>query len=219
LPHVSGTFGRDMYGSMLNNAGLGLFFVKEIASRADGGFFLASFNSMADLWGNADGSSGKKYFYSPVGGWRGTFAVLQLRRNRIGEFQVLLQHCRDLAAEARKSPGSWFVDFVDSVPAGLPGIEKVVVGEFEENVNEAARVRDDVIIPALRNGKIVVVDFGGIRFATQSFVHALMYRVLRDVPQARHQLIVLAASNPSMEAIRAVAAYATLPSKGTDATP
>jgi len=40
LPHVSGTFGRSEYSSMQDNAGLGLFFIKEIATRASGGFFL-----------------------------------------------------------------------------------------------------------------------------------------------------------------------------------
>lgn len=209
LPHVSGTFGREMYGSMLNNAGLGLFFVKEIATRASGGLFLASGDSMIDLWGNADGSAGKQYLHSPCGGWSGTFAVLQLRRSRIADFQTLLQHCRDLAAQARRDPGSWFVDFVSDMPPGIPGVEKVKVAAFEENVDEAARVRDDVIIPLLARGKIVVLDFGGIPFATQSFAHALMYKILRDVPQARHQLVVLSASKSSMEAIRAVAAYAT----------
>ncbi len=209
MPHVSGTFGENMYGSMQNNAGLGLFFVKEIATRASGGLFLASGDSMVDLWGNAEGSPGKRYLRSSCGGWRGTFAVLQLRRNRISDFQSLLQHCRDLAAQARKDPGSWFVDFVSSMPAGIPGVVKVKVALFEENVEEAARVREGVIVPALTSGKIVVLDFGGIKFATQSFVHALMYRILRDVGQARHQLVVLAASSSSMEAIRAVAAYAT----------
>ncbi len=41
LPHVSGTFGRSEYSSMQDNAGLGLFFIKEITTRAGGGFFLA----------------------------------------------------------------------------------------------------------------------------------------------------------------------------------
>lgn len=216
MPHVSGTFGQQMYGSMQNNAGLGLFFVKEIATRACGGLFLASGNSMINLWGRADGSAVKQYEYSVAGGWPGTFAVLQLRKDRIHDFQILLQHCRELSAAARRDPGSWFVDFVDSVPPGLPGIQTLKVATFEENVEEAASIRENTIIPALTSGKIVVLDFAGIKFATQSFVHALMYRILRDVPQARHQLCVLAASASSMEAIRAVAAYATSPQRYVD---
>ncbi|PYQ18200.1 MAG: hypothetical protein DMF81_25615, partial [Acidobacteria bacterium] len=82
-PHVSGTFQRGAYESMANNAGLGLFFIKEIATLSGGGFFLASGSMLADLWGNLDGSPGKRYFLAKAGGWRGTFALLQLRRDRI----------------------------------------------------------------------------------------------------------------------------------------
>ena len=80
LPHVSGTFTSGNYRNMKDNAGLGLFFVKEIASRAYGGFFLASGGALVDVWGNKDGSMGKKYVVAKNGGWRGTFAVLQLRK-------------------------------------------------------------------------------------------------------------------------------------------
>lgn len=55
-PHVSGTFARGAYQSMASNAGLGLFFIKEIATRSGGGFFLGSGMMLADLWGNLDGS-------------------------------------------------------------------------------------------------------------------------------------------------------------------
>jgi hypothetical protein len=47
LPHVSGTFGRSEYGTMQDNAGLGLFFIKEIATGAHGGFFLGSGAALA----------------------------------------------------------------------------------------------------------------------------------------------------------------------------
>jgi hypothetical protein len=83
------------------------------------------------------------------------------------------------------------------------------VAAFEENVERAADVRDDLIIPALQEMKRVVLDFSGIQFATQSFAHALMYKVLRDVPEARTHLLVASASMATKEAIRAVAAYAT----------
>ncbi len=207
LPHVSGTFGQGAYGSMQNNAGLGLFFIKEITTRTSAGFFLASGRSLVDLWGNADGSPGKKYVYSGRGGWPGTFAMLQLRRDNIEDFDSLLAVCRELAAHARAEASEIDIDFVDDTPEH-PNVLAIDVAAFEEDVDMAAAVRDDTIIPSIRNGKIVVLDFDGIRFATQSFVHALIYKVLRDVPQSRTMLCITRASNASKEAIRAVAAYA-----------
>lgn len=207
LPHVSGTFTSGNYGNMKDNAGLGLFFVKEIASRAFGGFFLASGSALVDVWGNKDGSMGKKYVAAERGGWRGTFAVLQLRKDSIGEFDSLLQTCRDIAAEARKSDKEFLVDFLDETP-NLDGLHIIRVKEFDEDVEEAAEIRDKTIIPILRKEELVVLDFTGIRAATQSFVHALMYKLFKDVPAIKSCLSISCADNASIQAIKAVTAYA-----------
>jgi len=208
LPHVSGTFGEGAYQSMKDNAGLGLFFVKEIATRGSGGFFLASGDSIVDLWGNLDGSPGKRYL-SGTPGWHGTFAMMQLRKDRIADFEGLLERCRELAAEARKDPGRWFVDFVNELPEIGGEFAAVSIAAIEEDVAAASTVREELIIPSLKKSIPVVLDFHGIRFATQSFAHALLYKVVRDCPEARHLLTIARASRPSQEAIRAVAAYAS----------
>ncbi|APZ42372.1 STAS-like domain-containing protein [Acidihalobacter ferrooxydans] len=216
LPHVSGTFASGNYGNMKDNAGLGLFFVKEIASRAYGGFFLASGSSLVDVWGNKDGSMGKKYVSAERGGWRGTFAVLQLRKDSIGEFDSLLQTCRDIAAEARKSDKEFLVDFLDETPV-INGLHVIQVKEFDEDVEEAAKIRDDKIIPALIREDLVVLDFSGIRAATQSFVHALMYKLFKDAPTIKSCLSISCADNASIQAIKAVAAYAAAEEKNVGA--
>lgn len=212
LPHVSGTFSSGAYGNMRDNAGLGLFFIKEIASRSCGGFFLGSGNTLVDIWGNKDGTLGKRYVHGRHGGWRGTFALLQLRRDTIGEFGALLSKCRDIAAEARKSRAELAVDFVDEM-LDLEGITTIKIKEFEEDVEAAAEARENIIIPCLTKGELVVLDFSGIRAATQSFIHALMYRVFRDAPNLSTCLSVVCADNATEEAIKAVAAYAAVESR------
>jgi hypothetical protein len=207
MPHVSGTFAKSAYGSMRDNAGLGLFFIKEIATRGNGGFFLGSGNRLVNLWGHEDGSDGKRYQIATMGGWNGTFAVLQLRRDGIGDFDSLLAVCRELAAEARRDPTESSLDFIDAIP-DLPGLQVVRIKEFEENVDRAAEVRESVIIPAIEKEQLVILDFSGISFATQSFVHACMYRVLRDFPSSAYTLSLNGASKATKEAIRSVAAYA-----------
>jgi len=211
LPHVSGTFANSAYSTMRDNAGLGLFFIKEIATRAGGGFFIGSGNGLVDLWGNLDGSPGRKYFEARTNGWPGTFAYVQFRRDHIADFNSLLGVCRALAAEARKDPSELNLDFIDEVPE-IEGLRVIHVGRFEEDTDEAARVREQQIIPSLSGGELVVLDFSGIRAATQSFVHALMYRILRESPQARHALSIANSTSATAEAIRAVAAYANTPS-------
>jgi len=49
-----------------------------------------------------------------------------------------------------------------------------------------------------------------VRFATQSFVHALMYKVIRDGQQIGATLSIANCTNPTREAIMAVAAYAKI---------
>lgn len=209
LPHVSGTFRGGAYHSMKDNAGLGLFFIKEIASRSCGGFFLGSGNVLVDIWGNKDGSLGKKYIQAKSTGWRGTFALLQLRKDTIGEFDSLLAKCRDIAAEARKDRSEFGVDFVDE-KLEIDGLLTVEVADFEEDVEEAARIRERLIIPTLAREELIVLDFTGVRAATQSFIHALMYRVFRDGKHLDTCLSVSCADNATEEAIRAVAAYASV---------
>lgn len=208
LPHVSGTFASSAYATMKDNAGLGLFFIKEIATRSGGGFFIGSGDALVDLWGNADGSPGKKYVQAVKGGWPGTFAYVQFRRDQIADFDSLLHVCRELAAQARKDPSELNLDFIHEIP-DIPDLKVVPVRDFEEDVERAAMVREDEIIPALSAGELVILDFGGIRAATQSFVHALMYRILRDIPDARHGLSIANSTSATTEAIRAVAAYAS----------
>lgn len=207
LPHVSRTFGPSVYTAMRDNAGLGLFFIKQIASLSGGSFFLGSKNALIDIWGDKNGQQKKLYKLARNGGWPGTFAYLQLRRDTIGDFDSILTVCRRMAAEARKYPAELALDFIEEVPE----VEELVVVKvkgFEEDVEEAAIVREELILPTIAKGTMVVLDFAGVKFATQSFVHALMYKVIRDGQQIGSTLSIAGCSNSTREAVMAVAAYA-----------
>lgn len=53
-------------------------------------------------------------------------------------------------------------------------------GEFGENKDVAKRLRIKEIMPALIDGEEVVLDFGGMTGATQSFIHALIVAPMRE---------------------------------------
>ena len=195
---------------MASNAGLGLFFIREIAARSGGGFFLGSGSMLAAIRGSEDGTPQRRYYVSKTDGWPGTVAVLQLRRGHIGEFESLLQRCRDIAAEVRRDPTELKLDFIDEVPE-LEELLVVRVKSFEEDVEVADQVREEEIIPALQAGRLVVLEFAGVRAATQSFVHALLYRVFRDGRNTETALSIACADNATQQAIRAVTAYARVP--------
>jgi hypothetical protein len=52
-------------------------------------------------------------------------------------------------------------------------------GKFAENKDVARELRLNNILPALNDGKEVILDFQGVDSATQSFIHALISDVIR----------------------------------------
>ena len=92
----------------------------------------------------------------------------------------------------------------------LEGLKTICIKEFEENVEEAAKIREEIILPTLERQELLVLDFSGVRAATQSFIHALMYRVFRDGRNLETCLTVSCVDKATEEAIKAVAAYAAV---------
>jgi hypothetical protein len=57
---------------------------------------------------------------------------------------------------------------------------KQLVGTFAENKDIARDVRINKIVPALNDGKEVVLNFSGVDGVTQSFIHALISELIRQ---------------------------------------
>lgn len=203
LPHVSGAFPSGTY-SASENAGLGLFFTKEIAWRSSGTFFLVSGDHM--LSERAGVESGSSRRYRSIMPWGGTSVTLDLPLDGTPDFAGLLELCRQLSRAARRSPGEAGLDFLREVP-DLADLPRIRIQPFSEDVEQAVRIRDDVLLPAVKEGKMVLLDFEGVRFATQSFVHALLNDVLRETGSLTRVSFVNC-TRSTEEAIRAVAAYA-----------
>jgi hypothetical protein len=57
---------------------------------------------------------------------------------------------------------------------------KDLAGDFAENKDVAKDLRNTKIMPALAEGKEVVLDFSGVSGTTQSFIHALISEPIRQ---------------------------------------
>ena len=55
-----------------------------------------------------------------------------------------------------------------------------VTTSFAENKDLARDLRINEIAPALKNGKVVILDFEGVQAVTQSFIHALLSGLFRE---------------------------------------
>jgi len=59
-----------------------------------------------------------------------------------------------------------------------------LVGSFAEDKDAAAGLRKEVILPALKAGESIEIDFLGISLTTQSFIHAFISQALRQEGEA-----------------------------------
>ena len=55
------------------------------------------------------------------------------------------------------------------------------VGSFAENKDVARNIRVTTIIPTLQKGEDVTLDFSGVNFSTQSFMHALLSAAITEL--------------------------------------
>lgn len=204
LPHSSGAPNELGPYSSPENAGLGLFFCKEIAWRARGAFWLASRTALLGVRG--DDQAAQHRVYRRINAWDGTSVTMHFPAEGVIDFADLLQMCQNLARMARTSSGEAGLDFLDDLAKDFEG-DRIAVAEFVEDVEQAALVRRSKILPGIKDGRWVVLDFGNVRFATQSFVHALLFEPLR-IPGSLLRLSFLNCTRATEEAIRTVAAYA-----------
>jgi hypothetical protein len=76
-----------------------------------------------------------------------------------------------------------------------------IAGEFAENKEAAKSVRERTLLPALRRGDEVVLDFSGVNLATQSFVHALVSALIRDENLSALDHLVFKGCNRGVKAV------------------
>jgi hypothetical protein len=63
------------------------------------------------------------------------------------------------------------------------------VNGFAENKDQATQLRLSKILPAVSDGDKVVLDFSAVKYATQSFIHALIGEALQKYgEQALNQI-------------------------------
>ncbi|MCA9242664.1 MAG: sensor histidine kinase [Phycisphaerales bacterium] len=204
LPHVSGAAPSGPYGSSVN-AGLGLFFCREISHRAGGSFWIASQGGLLGVIG--DESATGRRMYRRINAWDGTLVVMHFPEDLVVEFDDVLGVCRELAALARSEPSRVGLEFIDDhSDIEIEQADVIDVSSFLEDVEKAEQTRSLHIMPRLEAGRQTIIDFGQPRFVTQSFVHALLYAAFL-VPGSLSKLMFKGCTKSTQEAIRLVAAY------------
>lgn len=78
---------------------------------------------------------------------------------------------------------------------------KQLAGDFAENKDIAKRIRIDKIAPALEKGHQVIFNFTGVTGVTQSFIHALISKPIRDFRSIAFNNLVYKNANENIQEI------------------
>lgn len=176
-PHISGTFEEGLTGTQ-QNAGMGLFFIAEMAKLTGGTLLLASRGSTLLLSGWSDEEGGHTLrFIEPRGtGYPGTLVVFELPVGGVVDYPALIETIKE-RAKARtpqRSIHRW-IRF-DPAPSGAVTFE---IQKVAENTPAAIQLAQTEITPRVLRREPIVLDFNGLRILTQSYLHSLLFEPLR----------------------------------------
>ncbi|MFN7947237.1 MAG: STAS-like domain-containing protein [Blastocatellia bacterium] len=72
---------------------------------------------------------------------------------------------------------------------------------FAENKDYASQIRREILIPALDRGEEVVIDFAAVRYATQSFIHALIGEALNKYQESFLDKVEFKNCSPQLQSV------------------
>jgi len=76
-----------------------------------------------------------------------------------------------------------------------------IAGDFAENKDLAKKLRTEKIMPAIKAGESLVIDFSRVSLSTQSFIHALISDAMRKHGMEVLDLISFKGCNPAVKAL------------------
>jgi hypothetical protein len=97
------------------------------------------------------------------------------------------------------------VRFVDSAPEGVP---RRLLSIASEDTAQAARFATEVLLPDVAAGRPVALDFINWQVFSQSYLHALLYVVIRMAWATRTTVYVVNAGAAVRSGIEWVEGYA-----------
>jgi hypothetical protein len=192
-PRVSGTFRQqaEPYAAK-NNAGLGLTYSSQMSKQLKGDMYIVSFDGVVHV--SPEDVTSRKLLNS----WPGTFVLINLN---IGQTQHVSVDA--LMAEIRAKAESEVSAISDREQEHTLYVNVYnYFGKYAEDKDAAITYRDRHLIPAIRQGKGIDLDFNGVETAPHSFLNALLatpvtilglkayQRIkVRNAPGAIHEII------------------------------
>ena len=205
-PRISGAFEEGLSGSQ-QNAGLGLFFISEMAKLTGGRLLLASRDAALLLTADPEaGDNDVIRFLKPDGlGYPGTLVAFELPVESVGRYDDLIETIRKRARERTPKRAQYHWIRYDESPSDAAVF---VVRYAFENTEQAEKLAREQLEPRILTKDPVVLDFGGMDIVTQSYLHALLFSTLRLAWARQSPIYVVNASSSVRSGIELVEEYA-----------
>jgi anti-sigma regulatory factor (Ser/Thr protein kinase) len=173
-PGVSGKFSKYQARSS-QNAGMGLFFISEMAKLTSGEFFIASKGASIIIKGDHDGEGNNNIAQSDIG-FDGTLVVFEMPKRGVADYDSLITKIQEKARIIGKNNTEIHWIRFD------PPIEKhleVLVSIAVENTVQAEEWAKSFLLPRINMNQVLCLNFINIPIGTQSFIHSLLFEVVR----------------------------------------
>ncbi|MBF0311420.1 MAG: DUF4325 domain-containing protein [Magnetococcales bacterium] len=177
-PRVSGTFNDATGYRATNNAGVGLFISSNIVRKLHADMYLLSGNGLVHV--SPMDVTRKNLNYR----WPGTAVLILVKLSRSTEtlhFQRMMAELRDKAA--RESSVSGDADEDNKVYLSIENY----FGKYAEDKQAAIQYRVRHLMPAIAEGKTVLLDFADVQGAPHSFLSALLAVPIQTLGQKAYK--------------------------------
>lgn len=101
----------------------------------------------------------------------------------------------------KKNPGKSFFYQKDQIHMTTRIELDSGVKGFAEDKDYASQLRKDILLPALDRGEDVIIDFAAVRYATQSFVHALIGEALNKYREGFLDKVEFKNCSPQLQSV------------------
>ncbi|HLK99578.1 MAG TPA: ATP-binding protein [Myxococcaceae bacterium] len=176
-PHISGTFEEGLTGTQ-QNAGMGLFFIAEMAKLTGGTLLIATRGATLQLsgWVDEEGNHSLRFIEPRGVGFPGTLVVFELPVGGVVDYPALIDRIKERAKERtpQRAIHRW-IRF-DPAPAEATVFQ---VQKQAEHTPAAIQLSQSEITPRILRREPIVLDFSGLRILTQSYLHSLLFEPLR----------------------------------------
>jgi len=188
-PQVSGTFnGIGQTYAVKNNAGVGLYLSSNIVKRLHADMYIISGNGLVHV--SPTDITRKKL----TSMWPGTLVYVTLRLGFVADLnlQKMMSEFRERAA-AEMAVGT-----ANDQEHSLYLNVRNYFGRYAEDKPLAIRLRDEKILPALKEDKLITLDFEDVKSAPHSLLNALLATPIQRLGLAAYKKVKVINASPEI---------------------